>query len=80
MTQAELAANASTTEPAIASYESGKRTPNLKTLGRLLHGLGSRDAEMLSYSTFYEYRLTQRSRSQRRTQCSQARPLAGVFD
>jgi transcriptional regulator with XRE-family HTH domain len=36
ITQVELAARAGTAQPAIAAYESGVRTPNLKTLGRLL--------------------------------------------
>jgi transcriptional regulator with XRE-family HTH domain len=36
ITQVELAARARTAQPAVAAYESGARTPNLATLGRLL--------------------------------------------
>jgi transcriptional regulator with XRE-family HTH domain len=38
ITQAELAARAGTTQPAVAAYESGAREPNLATLSRLLDG------------------------------------------
>ncbi len=38
MTQAALAARAGTTQPAVAAYEAGSRTPNLATLSRLLDG------------------------------------------
>ena len=36
ITQAQLAARAGTTQPAVAAYESGARRPNLATLSRLL--------------------------------------------
>jgi transcriptional regulator with XRE-family HTH domain len=36
ITQAELAGRASTSQPAVAAYESGSRTPSLGTLERLL--------------------------------------------
>jgi len=36
LTQVELARLGRTTQPAVAAYESGKRTPNLATLERLL--------------------------------------------
>jgi transcriptional regulator with XRE-family HTH domain len=36
LTQAELAARASTAQPAVAAYESGVRTPTIATLTRLL--------------------------------------------
>jgi len=38
ITQVELAARAGTTQPAVAAYESGARTPGLATLARLLDG------------------------------------------
>lgn len=38
ITQVELAMRAGTTQPAVASYESGARRPNLATLSRLLDG------------------------------------------
>lgn len=38
ITQVQLAARAGTTQPAVAAYESGARTPNLATLSRLLEG------------------------------------------
>jgi len=40
LTQAELARRASTSQPAVASYEGGKRTPGLSTLTRLLAACG----------------------------------------
>src|ERR1700675_3446571 len=36
ITQVELAGRAGTSQPAVAAYESGSRTPNLATLRRLL--------------------------------------------
>jgi transcriptional regulator with XRE-family HTH domain len=47
ITQVELAARAGTTQPAIAAYESGARTPNLATLSRLLGGC-EHDVEVLA--------------------------------
>jgi transcriptional regulator with XRE-family HTH domain len=38
ITQSELARHAGTTQPAIAAYESGARTPTVATLERLLDG------------------------------------------
>ena len=46
ITQLELADRASTAQPAVAAYESGARTPNLKTLERLLGGC-EHDVEVL---------------------------------
>jgi transcriptional regulator with XRE-family HTH domain len=48
ITQVELAARASTTQPAVAAYESGARTPNLATLSRLLEGC-EHDVEVLAH-------------------------------
>ena len=39
-TQAELAARAGTSQPAIAAYESGRTSPTLRTLARLAHAGG----------------------------------------
>lgn len=36
MTQSQLADGAGTTQPAVAAYEAGRRTPSIKTLERLL--------------------------------------------
>jgi len=47
ITQVELAARAATTQPAVAAYESGARTPNLATLSRLLDGC-DHDIEVLA--------------------------------
>jgi transcriptional regulator with XRE-family HTH domain len=47
ITQVELAARASTTQPAVAAYESGARTPTLATLSRLLDGC-EHDFEVLA--------------------------------
>ncbi len=47
ITQVELAARAGTTQPAVAAYESGARTPNLATLSRLLDGC-EHDIEVLA--------------------------------
>src|SRR5258708_14498478 len=47
ITQVELAARAGTTQPAVASYESGAKTPNLATLSRLLDGC-EHDVEVLA--------------------------------
>ena len=47
ITQVELAARAGTTQPAVAAYESGARTPNLATLSRLLDGCDF-DVEVLA--------------------------------
>lgn len=47
ITQAELARRASTTQPAVASYESGAKKPNLATLSRLLEGC-EHDVEVLA--------------------------------
>jgi predicted nucleotidyltransferase len=41
MTQRELAARAGTSQPAIARYESGRATPSIRTLERLLEACGS---------------------------------------
>lgn len=40
LTQAELAAAAGTSQPTIAAYESGTKSPNLATLRRLADGAG----------------------------------------
>lgn len=40
MTQAELAESAGTSQPAVAAYESGAKTPNLRTLERLASSVG----------------------------------------
>lgn len=40
VTQAELADRAGTSQSAIAAYETGRRTPSLPTLERLLHACG----------------------------------------
>ena len=40
LTQADLAERASTSQPAVAAYESGTRTPVLATLSRLLAACG----------------------------------------
>ncbi len=40
LTQAEVAAGAGTTQPAIATYESGGKTPSIGTLERLLAACG----------------------------------------
>lgn len=40
LTQAQLAAAAGTSQPAIAAYESGSRSPNLSTIRRLAEGAG----------------------------------------
>jgi hypothetical protein len=42
LTQAELAARAGTSQPAIARYESGKTSPSVHTLERLLRAAGQR--------------------------------------
>ena len=47
ITQVELATRAGTTQPAVAAYESGARTPNLATLSRLLGGC-EHDVEVLA--------------------------------
>jgi transcriptional regulator with XRE-family HTH domain len=47
ITQVELARRAGTTQPAVAAYESGARTPNLATLSRLLDGC-EHDVEVLA--------------------------------
>jgi transcriptional regulator with XRE-family HTH domain len=48
ITQLELARGAGTTQPAIAAYESGAKTPNLATLQRLLAATGH-DIEVLAH-------------------------------
>jgi transcriptional regulator with XRE-family HTH domain len=48
ITQVELAARAGTTQPAVASYESGAKKPNLATLSRLLDGC-EHDFEVLAH-------------------------------
>jgi predicted nucleotidyltransferase/DNA-binding XRE family transcriptional regulator len=40
LTQADLAKRATTSQPAVAAYESGRRTPVLATLARLLAACG----------------------------------------
>jgi transcriptional regulator with XRE-family HTH domain len=47
ITQAELARNAGTAQPAVAAYESGARTPGIATLERLL-GACDHDVEVLA--------------------------------
>jgi transcriptional regulator with XRE-family HTH domain len=47
ITQVELADRAGTAQPAVAAYESGVKTPNLKTLERLL-GACEHDVEVLA--------------------------------
>jgi transcriptional regulator with XRE-family HTH domain len=47
ITQVELAARAGTTQPAVASYESGAKKPTLATLSRLLDGC-EHDIEVLA--------------------------------
>ena len=47
ITQVELAARAGTTQPAIASYESGAKAPSLATLSRLLDGC-EHDVELIA--------------------------------
>jgi transcriptional regulator with XRE-family HTH domain len=47
LTQLELAQRAATTQPAIAAYESGSKTPTLATLQRLL-AASDHDAEVLA--------------------------------
>ncbi len=47
LTQRELAERAHTAQPAIATYESGARTPNIATLERLLHAC-DHDVEVLA--------------------------------
>lgn len=42
LTQAELAERASTSQSAVAAYESGSKTPNVETLERLLRAAGYR--------------------------------------
>ncbi len=48
LTQLELADRAGTAQPAIATYESGARTPNLATLERLL-GACEHDVELIAH-------------------------------
>ena len=40
MTQAELANHAGTSQPTIAAYEAGRKSPTLRTLTRLAHSVG----------------------------------------
>jgi transcriptional regulator with XRE-family HTH domain len=40
MTQGEFAAAAETSQPAIAAYESGRKSPTLRTLSRIARALG----------------------------------------
>ena len=40
MTQAELAARAATSQAAISAYESGRRSPSVETLSRVLQAAG----------------------------------------
>jgi transcriptional regulator with XRE-family HTH domain len=47
ITQLEVAKRASTTQPAVAAYESGARTPSLTTLARLL-GACDHDVEVIA--------------------------------
>jgi transcriptional regulator with XRE-family HTH domain len=47
LTQSELAARAHTAQPAVATYESGARTPNIATLERLLRAC-DHDVEVLA--------------------------------
>ncbi|CAN5365556.1 hypothetical protein BH20ACT9_BH20ACT9_04390 [soil metagenome] len=48
LTQAELAARAGTSQPAVSAYETGRRSPSVATLQRLLGACGSRAALTLS--------------------------------
>lgn len=48
ITQAEVAERAGTAQPAVAAYESGARTPSLKTLARLL-GACEHDLEVVAH-------------------------------
>ena len=48
ITQMELADRAATTQPAVAAYESGAKTPNLATLERLL-GACDHDVQLLTH-------------------------------
>ena len=48
VTQLELAGRAGTTQPAVAAYESGAKTPNLATLERLLDA-ADYDMELLAH-------------------------------
>jgi transcriptional regulator with XRE-family HTH domain len=48
ITQAELSRRAGTTQPAVASYESGAKKPSLATLSRLLDGC-EHDVEVLAH-------------------------------
>jgi transcriptional regulator with XRE-family HTH domain len=48
ITQLELASRAGTTQPAVAAYESGVRTPGIGTLRRLLEGC-EHDLELLAH-------------------------------
>ncbi len=56
MTQAELAAASGTSQPAIASYESGRKSPTLRTLARIAGALG------LELSVRFVPRLTREDR------------------
>jgi transcriptional regulator with XRE-family HTH domain len=47
LTQLELARRAHTSQPAVAAYESGTRTPNIRTLKRLLQAC-DHDVEVLA--------------------------------
>ena len=40
MTQAQVAASSGTSQPAIAAYESGRKSPTLRTLRRIARSLG----------------------------------------
>jgi predicted nucleotidyltransferase/DNA-binding XRE family transcriptional regulator len=44
LTQAELAVRAGTSQPAVSAYETGRRSPSVATLQRLLSACGSRVA------------------------------------
>lgn len=46
LTQAELAALAGTSQPAISAYEAGRRSPSVATLQRLLAACGARTRVM----------------------------------
>lgn len=48
LTQASLAARVFTTQPAIAAYEAGTRTPSASTIDRILDAIGIRPSAALS--------------------------------
>lgn len=74
LTQAEVAARAGTSQPAVSAYESGRRSPSVSTLQRLLSACGSRAALTLTSASVTSSRtgpvgrrLSARKREVRRT-------------